>query len=765
MKKWLLPIAIFLAVGSLIFGGLLKPIDRALTDLRFRVLEREASQTLVVVKVDSPSLQALNGWPWPREYHGALVDQLLAAGATQIAFTIEFSASSTPSSDAAFAAALERSNGTVILPSFLRESVPGEPNSERVEINPLELFGQFTTQGNANIGTGQDSVGRSQLPSDGLYPTSMAVMLAAIDRPVFNGEYFIDFSIDTDSIPQISYADILTGNFDVPDIAGKKIIVGATADELGDRHAVPNGKILPGPILQALAYESLIQERTIQESDIVLTLSIALILSLLFHWYFRAISWQRAAIVGFFSLALIQGLAVIVQATLPTSLNTAAWMAVIILIFAAELIREIETQAVEIIHEKMVNTNRAVMINSVFEGSFEGIVVTDADGKIEFANASAAEILGLDPGQMTGSSLDGILPQPGNPIFADEPKAIQEVDNHVTSHHVPVELELAPDTDTDHPVVVELILSESQLPERASNARKTTPSRQINVYKLRDITERKQTEKAIKEATIQALEANRAKSEFLANMSHELRTPLNAIIGFSEIIGTEQLGPVGTQKYTEYANDIESSGHHLLAVINDILDISKVESGTYRLSEELFDLGQILMTCQQIIAGTIANLPKKATCVIDDNIPLIYADPRLIRQIAINLLSNAVKFTAPDGLITLHAFLNKEGRPTIEVTDDGIGIEEHIIPELTKPFYQVEGALARSHGGAGLGLALVASHVKMHDGTLDIQSSPNNGTKVTINLPKSRLRPGAVLNADGDGDRSGNGNGPVSAIA
>lgn len=763
MKKWLLPAAIFLGVGSLSLGGLLEPIDRALTDLRFRVLEREASQTLTVVKVDSPSLEALSGWPWPREYHGALVDQLLAAGATQIAFTIEFSASSTPNSDAAFAAALERANGIVILPSFLREAIPGTPSSEQIEIQPLDLFRQFTSQGNANIGTGQDSVGRSQLPSGGIYPTSMAVQLAAVDRATFNGEYFIDFSIDTDTIPQISYADILTGNFDPADVDGKKIIVGATADELGDRHAVPNGKILPGPILQALAYESLIQGRTIQESDWILTISITLLLTIVFGWYFRAVRWQKAAVVGVISLAAIQFLALQVQAIQPISLNTAAWMAVIILIFASELIREIESQAVEIINERTVNTNRAVMINSVFEGSFEGIVVTDADCKIEFANASAAEILGLDGNQMTGTTLEGILPKPGDPIFTDEPKSVQEGKDHITHHNAPVELELT--SDDGRAVIIELILSESRLPDGNSGSRHEATTREINVYKLRDITQRKQTEKAIKEATIQALEANRAKSEFLANMSHELRTPLNAIIGFSEIIGSERLGPVGTQKYTEYAGDIAKSGHHLLAVINDILDISKVESGTYRLSEELFDLGQVLWTCQQIIVGTISNLPKEASCEIADDIPLIYADPRLIRQIALNLLSNAIKFTAPDGVVTMRAFLDDEGRPTIEIADNGIGIEEHIIPELTKPFYQVEGALARSHGGAGLGLALVASHVKMHNGTMEIQSSPGKGTKITIRLPKSRLRPGAIIDPDEPGDNTGDSNTPVSATA
>ena len=746
MKSWFLPLTIFVGVGSLALTGLLEPIERTLMDLRFRVLDRQASETLAVVQIDSQSLQEISGWPWPREYHGLLVDQLLAAGATRIAFDIDFSASSDEASDLAFAAALERSGGAVILPSFRQYTSPGDASFAITETLPLDIFRAFTSQGNANIEKAPDGVIRTQLASDfvgGGSQPSMAVLLAAGPEPVFNGGYYIDYSIDAASIPRLSYVDVLRGNFDPALIAGRKIIVGAAALEISDYHSVPNGQVLAGPVLQALAYESLIQGRTIQRSDWVVTLTVAFLLCIALGWYFRAVRWPRAAVAGTLSLLVIQGAALGLQGIMPTSLDTAAWMSAIVLVFAASLIRRIEIQAVEIVTERNVNTNRAVLINSVFEGSFEGIVVADATGGIEFANAAAAEILSLDTSQMAGLSLKGILPQPGDPIFEPGSRIVQEGKNHVTYHNAPVELELADAGDLK--VIIELILSESRFLDREKSGKSSSLPREINVYKLRDITQRKQTERAIKQATVQALEANRAKSEFLANMSHELRTPLNAIIGFSDIIKSETLGSVGVPKYREYARDIERSGHHLLAVINDILDISKVESGTFSLNEEIFDLGQVLKSCQQIIAGTIAGQPKEAVCSIAEDLPPIFADPRLIRQIGLNLLSNAVKFTAPDGHISLRAFLNEDGQPIIEVKDDGIGIDPKLIPELTKPFYQVEETLARSHSGAGLGLALVASHVEMHDGSLRIESSPGQGTVATVTLPASRTRNKASL--------------------
>jgi PAS domain S-box-containing protein len=741
IRKWFLPVAVFLAVGSLTLVGLLEPAERALMDMRFNLLSRDASQTLTVIQIDSRSLQELDAWPWPRERHGALVDRLRNAGASQVAFIIDFSASTTPESDQAFAQALERANGAVILPTFQQFASPGDRAFVVTETQPLELFRRVTSQGNANIEAGPDGVIRTQRASafeDGRFEPSMAVQLAAVDGPVFNGSYHIDHSIDIGSIPRHSYADVLNGDFDAGAFADKKVIIGAAALEISDRYGAPNGAILTGPLLQALAYESLVQGRTLQRSPWPINMAGALILAVTFGLYSRKSSWQRSAIVGLAALGAIQGLALGLQAVYPVSLDTATWTGVTVLIFASELIRQIEVQAVEIINERTVNTSRSVLINSVFEGSFDGIIVTDDVGTIQFANAAAAEILGIRDATMAGTSINGILPTPGDDIFNNDLKSVQEGRDHITQHNAPVELAL--DTTGQREVIIELILSESRLLESRGGSRQPNAPREINVYKLRDITQRKRSEKTIKEATVKALEANRAKSEFLANMSHELRTPLNAIIGFSEIIGTERLGPVGTEKYSEYATDIGDSGHHLLAVINDILDISKVESGTYSLNESICDLGEVLWACEHIIAGTIASQPKQSICEISEDLPPVYADPRLLKQIVLNLLSNAVKFTAPDGRVVLRAFLDDGHRPTIEIEDDGIGIEPHLIPELTKPFYQVAGSLSRTHGGAGLGLALVASHVEMHGGQLEIRSIPDEGTTVTVRLPKSRVR-------------------------
>ncbi|MCZ6605820.1 MAG: CHASE2 domain-containing protein [Alphaproteobacteria bacterium] len=740
MKKWYLPLAVFLAIGSLTAAGLFEPIERSLMDQRFHLFGRDASRSLVVVEIDPQSISALDGWPLARELHAEIVDRLHDAGAGRIAFVVDFSEATTPSSDQAFAAALKRSGGRVILPSITQSS-----SADR---QPLPAFRVATLQGIANIDRAPDGIVRQQRASTfstGTYQPTIPVLLAGGSHPVFNEAFYLDYSINIGTVPRLSYADLLNGNFDTDLVAGKNIIIGTAVAARGGA-PVPNGQIFSPALVQALAYESLVQGRTLQRSNIYVTLLVALVLTGVVGWYCRRHSWPQGVALGIIGLAAIQGIALATQWRFPISVDTAAWMGIIVLIFATELIRKIEEQAVEITTERSVNINRAVLINSVFEGSFEGIIVTGSDGKIEFANAAAAEVLGLDTDRMAETSLDDILPRPGDPIFAEGTKTVQEGNDHVTRHNAPVELELKPDNGEQ--MIIELILSESRLLENTKRSKRDTLPREINVYKLRDITGRKRNEEALKTATVQAQEANRAKSEFLANMSHELRTPLNAIIGFSEVIREQTLGPVGTAKYIDYAGDIERSGHHLLAVISDILDISKVESGAVTLTEEIFDLDRVLRSTMQIIAGTIAGQPKKVSCDIAKDLPPIYADPRLIRQIGLNLLSNAIKFTKPDGTISLRAFLDDRGQPTIEVSDNGVGIDPDLVSEVTKPFYQVEGPMSRTHGGAGLGLALVASHVEMHGGTMGVESAPGKGTTITIHLPASRVRNAAELAAE-----------------
>jgi signal transduction histidine kinase len=228
--------------------------------------------------------------------------------------------------------------------------------------------------------------------------------------------------------------------------------------------------------------------------------------------------------------------------------------------------------------------------------------------------------------------------------------------------------------------------------------------------------------------------ANRAKSEFLANMSHELRTPLNAIIGFSEFMASGALGPVGSPRYLEYARDINNSGRHLLDMISDILDMSKIEAGQYELAPQDVDLATIAAFCVKLVAGraeaghlTIANQ-------IGADIPALRADQRALRQIVLNLLSNAVKFTPPGGTVTVSAVAEGEA-VRIVVADTGMGISPADLAHIAEPFRQAGEVLNRPQDGTGLGLAITKRLVEMHGGRLEIQSAVGQGTTVSIILP------------------------------
>ncbi len=233
--------------------------------------------------------------------------------------------------------------------------------------------------------------------------------------------------------------------------------------------------------------------------------------------------------------------------------------------------------------------------------------------------------------------------------------------------------------------------------------------------------------------------ANRAKSEFLAVMSHELRTPLNAILGFSELFKQQLMGPLGSAKYVEYAGDIHASGEHLLAIINDILDLAKAESGKLDLAETAFDANTVVektlrMCAQKATEGQVElNFSPASTDY------LLIADERLIRQVTVNLITNAIKFTPAGGRVDVSAHASRTGF-VLHVKDSGIGIPASDLERVLRPFEQVESATARRHGGTGLGLPYSKKIVEIHGGSLKLSSRENVGTTVSIDLPATRVR-------------------------
>jgi PAS domain S-box-containing protein len=367
----------------------------------------------------------------------------------------------------------------------------------------------------------------------------------------------------------------------------------------------------------------------------------------------------------------------------------------------------------------------------VVENSSDGLLVIDEHGKVRSVNPAAERMLGQCANAIVGQHFFDVIATPSHqpPIHSLSRMAYADR---------PSQMELTrPDGST---LIADVGLS--RLPEQQPSA--------IFVAQLHDVTEMKMREAELRAARDQAEAASNSKSQFLANMSHELRTPLNAVIGFSEIMKTELLGPIGTETYRGYSHSIHDSAKHLLGIINDILDISSIESGSPRLHEGIHEPEQICQSVIALVAGRADQAQVKLVVNVDPATDLLHVDGRMLKQMLINLVGNAIKFSPKGGSIEIMvtpAGPELHSGAVFAVADHGIGIAKEDIPRILKPFEQVETAFARNFDGVGLGLPLVNSMARLHGATLTIDSEPNVGTTVSILFPAARTRPRTVETA------------------
>jgi two-component system cell cycle sensor histidine kinase PleC len=284
-----------------------------------------------------------------------------------------------------------------------------------------------------------------------------------------------------------------------------------------------------------------------------------------------------------------------------------------------------------------------------------------------------------------------------------------------------------------------LVENDLRLRATVMDLKRSQAALERQTIELADLAEKYSREKT------RAEEANQTKSKFLANMSHESRTPLNAIIGFSEIMESGMFGSLGSEKYQEYCHDILTSGHYLLEVINDILDMSKIEAGRMKLDMEDLDLSKTLAESLRVVSGRADDKNLELDADIDGPIRMV-ADRRAIKQIIVNLLSNAVKFTPDGGKVIVRTHL-LENSVVLLIADTGIGIAPQALQRLGRPFEQVESQLTKTYHGSGLGLAIARSLANLHGGSMRLRSRLGNGTVVRVSLPRNAKQVGERLSA------------------
>jgi signal transduction histidine kinase len=247
-----------------------------------------------------------------------------------------------------------------------------------------------------------------------------------------------------------------------------------------------------------------------------------------------------------------------------------------------------------------------------------------------------------------------------------------------------------------------------------------------------------QAEQEATRARVEAELSNRAKTEFLSNISHELKTPLNAVIGFSEVLSNETFARANSLEYAHYLSEIDKNGRRLLDMVNNLLDLSRLQIRALEPAEEVLAIPQLVSTCVHTI-GERANRSSVTLRVeAKDALPALSADRRMVKQMVINLLANAIKFTPEGGAVSVHCAAEKDGGIRVCVSDTGIGIAPEQLPKVVQPFYQVEGAINRRYEGVGLGLALVDAMIQAHGGALTLESEIDIGTSATLHFPPER---------------------------
>jgi len=261
-----------------------------------------------------------------------------------------------------------------------------------------------------------------------------------------------------------------------------------------------------------------------------------------------------------------------------------------------------------------------------------------------------------------------------------------------------------------------------------------------------EVSAHRRAEEVLRTAKEQAEAANSNKTQFLANLSHELRTPLNHIMGFAQVMAEESYGPHEDPRYRDYANNIHESGKHLLAILNDILDVSRLETGVWQLVEREVDFNRVVQSVVRIVMERTERDGLTLDVKLDEHLPHVVADERMVRQMLLNLLSNASKFTAEGGRIEVRSRAREDGGVELVVADTGVGIAEHDHETVLAPFGQVENPMSRKHTGTGLGLSLVKSMIELHGGKVEIESVPGEGADMKLVFPAAR-----VLGSDADG--------------
>jgi PAS domain S-box-containing protein len=626
-------------------------------------------------------------------------------------------------------ASLARRQGAVTLAGFRQWS---EAVGAYVDAGPLPRFAQHARLASTNVVPSSDGLIRQLTPAmpwrDGILPSYSAAVAGYAGSETT--PFYIDYGIDLSGVTRLSFVDVARGEVDSELLRGRRVLVGATAVELGDILSVPNYRALPGVVVQLLAAQSLMLDRALHRLPFwALALAVAgfvfglgLVTRNLSAGLTAGVVLAANGVLWAFAFGL-QALSPVILDIVPFTLASFGAVAVFVLV-------RLRSVAARLVIETLARRRTEQFAGAVAKNAFDAIVTTDSEGHINFLNSAASRMFGQTLGEAQGKSVASFIARANGMSEEGVTRALQKVVEAGRPRRLVCR--------RANGEVFYADLTVSELIE---------DQRRLFILLVRDIDRRVKAERRLlarerelRRAKKEAEVANQTKTEFLANMSHELKTPLNAIIGFAEIMEGQLLGPLGTESYLGYAKDIKSSGQRLFHTVSDVLEFSRIDAGEVRMDEQVFDLVGL---CRQM-AGHLGNRCDETGHIFEAYMPpaeaCYYGDERLIKLSLNHVLSNALKFTPSGRRVVFTLNLNEDGSARIVVEDEGIGIAENEIELCFEAFGQANRGLQRAFEGAGLGLTLARRFLEMHEGRISMTSKFGTGTKVTIDLPAARSR-------------------------
>lgn len=377
-------------------------------------------------------------------------------------------------------------------------------------------------------------------------------------------------------------------------------------------------------------------------------------------------------------------------------------------------------------------------LEGVLSVATEGIIILDKDLNIYLFSQGAEHIFGRDAEEMAGTPVDQLIPARLRDAHRGNMQRFKEGSQK--------SLRMSARNG-----LVGLRKDGEEFPATVSVSKVEARGGHLYAVILRDISLEKSTQQNLHNAKLAAETADQAKSHFLATMSHELRTPLNAVIGFSEMMEQQVFGPLGHPKYASYATHIREAGTHLLTLISDILDLSKIEAGKEELFEQEVNVSETLRAAMQLMNAQAESAGVGLKLDVPESLPVLLADETKVKQILFNLMSNAIKFTAPGGKVTLKAYWSGGPNLILQIVDTGVGIAPEDISKALSAFQQVNRDTHATQEGTGLGLPLAKNLIELHGGSLDLQSERGFGTTVTVTFPAERIVGQTAERAEGAG--------------